>query len=279
MRRFWPGRRRQRRLAGLDPVFMSQDVEIGKGVEFGRNVRFNSDRVRLGDGVAIGDNVRVDSESIEVGDFATIYPDCFFPGPGTLTIGRNFWLGRGCVVDSMGGTTIGDNVGVGPQSQLWTHMIYGDVVYGCRFHSKRPLEIGNDVWFVGHCLVSPIHAGDRSLAMLGSLVTKDMETDHSYAGCPAVDVTAKVGPQFSPRPIAERAALLQEKIDEFARDSALESSRVAVVVTDWDSSAPAEAEITVFNVSDRTYAKLGTPLERSLMRSLLPDAKFVPRSV
>lgn len=260
-----------------DPIFLSQDVEIGEGVKFGRNVRFNSDRVRLGDGVAIGDNVRVDAESIEVGDYATVYADCFFPGPGSLKVGHNFWLGRACIVDSMGGTTIGNNVGVGPQSQLWTHMIFGDVLYGCRFHSTRGLEIGNDVWLVGHCLVSPIRAGDRSLAMLGSLVTKDMEADRCYAGCPAADVTEKVGPQFSPRPVEERAALLREKIGEFARGSELEPSQVAAVVTEWEPETSPRPGITVFNVNDRTYAKLGTPLERALMRFLLPDAKFVPR--
>jgi acetyltransferase-like isoleucine patch superfamily enzyme len=267
------------RLARSEPTFLTQDVAIGEGVHFGRNVRFNCDHVRLGDGVIIGDNVVVDAESVEIGDFATVYPGCFFPGPGSLEIGHNFWLGRDCIVDSMGGTRVGNNVGVGPQSQLWTHMMFGDVLYGCRFHSAGRLEIGNDVWFVGHCLVSPIQAGDRSLAMLGSLVTKDMQADRSYAGTPAIDVTDKLGSQFAPRPVEERAALLSKRIEDFARRSERKPSQVAAVVTDWGAVTDDHAGVTVFNVSDRTYTKLGTNSERSLMRFLLPDAKFVPRAV
>jgi acetyltransferase-like isoleucine patch superfamily enzyme len=274
MSRF-PGGRALGRLRGTEPRFYGVDVTIGEGVRFGRNVVFNSSRVRIGDGVSIGDNVRVDSESFEIGDFGTIYPDCFFPGPGSIVIGHNFWLGRTSIVDSMGGTTVGNNVGVGPHSQLWTHMVYGDVLYGCRFHSSRSLEIGDDVWFVGHCLVSPIRAGDRSLAMLGSVVTKDMEADHSYAGSPARDITDRIGPQFAPRPIEERSALLRGKIDEFAADRGRAPETVAIVVSTWDEQM--DSEVTVFNVSDRTYTKCGTPIERALMHALLPDAKFVPR--
>jgi len=265
------------RLNRSTPTFHTDDVVIGSGVELGHNVVFDCERVRLGDGVRIGDNVQVECTSFEVGDFATIYPNCFFPGPGSISVGHNFWLGAGSIVDSMGTTTIGDNVGVGPQSQLWTHMAYGDVLYGCRFHSSKPLEIGNDVWFVGHCLVSPIRAGDRSLAMLGSLVTKDMSPDRSYAGSPAVDVTDKVGSQFAPRPVDERASLLGERLDEFARLKGRQIDEVASVVTAWDGDGPAQPGLTIFNVSDRTYAKRGTVEERELIRFLLPEAKFVPR--
>lgn len=256
-------------------AFRTDDVQIGRGVHFGRNVRFASSHVRIGDGVIFGDDVVVESESFEIGDFGTIYPGCFFPGPGSLSIGHNFWLGRDSIVDAMGGTTIGDNVGVGAQSQLWTHMVFGDVLAGCRFNSNRSLEIGDDVWFVGHCLVSPIVAGDRSLAMLGSLVTKDMEPDRCYAGAPAVDVTEKLGSQFAPRAVEERIAMLLERIAEFAGREGMSPDAVASVVSDW-SEARAGNDVTVFNVSERTYRKKASALERRLVRFLLPEAKFVP---
>ena len=257
------------------PRFGTDDVEMGLGVRFGRNVRFVSSRVRIGDDVTFGDNVLIESDSFEIGDFGTIYTDCFFPGPGSLAIGHNFWLGRTSIVDSAGGTTIGNNVGIGGHSQLWTHMVFGDVLAGCRFHSTRSLEIGDDVWFVGHCLVSPIKAGDRSLAMLGSVVTRDMETDRCYAGVPAADVTERFGSQFAPRPVEERIAMLQARIDEFARGECRKPETIAAVVADWADVA-ASRDVTVFNVADRSYRKTASPLERRLIRFLLPEAKFVP---
>lgn len=257
------------------PQFRTDDVEIGAGVEFGRNVRFRCSRVRIGDGVTFGDDVLVDADSFEIGDFGTVYTDCFFPGPGSIVVGHNVWIGRGSIVDGMGGATIGDNVCVAANSQLWTHMVFGDVLAGCRFNSARSLEIGDDVWFGPGCLVSPIRAGDRSLAMMGSVVTSDMEADRCYAGVPAVDVTDKIGSQFAPRPVEERAAMLAERIAEFASREGRAPESVAAVVADWAEARPDDG-ITVFNVAERAYRKTASPLERRLIRFLLPEAKFVP---
>ncbi len=263
------------RLGGRAPRFATRDVEVGQDVRFGRNVVFNCRRVRIGDGVVIGDGVRVDAEVFEIGDFGTIYDGCFFPGPGRLTIGHNFWLGTASIIDAKGGTTIGDNVGIGAQSQLWTHMVYGDVLYGCRFHGEKALTIGDDAWLVGHCLVSPVTIGARSLAMLGSVVTRDMLPDRCYAGVPAADITEKVGPQFEVRPVEERVRMLQARIDDFrARRGDVSSEAFRVAIDESDISG--DGDVTTFNVADRTYAKRGTAAERALMRFLLPDAKFVP---
>lgn len=262
---------------GRRPRIATNDVVIGEGVRFGRNVRLDCRRVRIGDGAIIGDNVTVKCDTFEVGDFAHIYDNCFFPGPGELRIGHNFWLGIGSIVDSLGGTTIGNNVGIGAHSQLWTHIKFGDTLEGSRFDDSRRLTIGDDVWFVGHCLVSPITAEDRSMAMLGSVVTRDMAADHIYAGVPARDVTDKLGRQFEPRTVEEKAADLEERIRGFGRKFSLPNILDDIVITDNGpamDSAPAGR--IVFNVRDRTYRKTGTQLERRLIRYLLPEAKFVP---
>lgn len=257
------------------PTFTTDDVKIGQHVRFGQNVTFNSKRVRIGDGVIIHDNVTVDADVFEVGDYGTIYDMCRFPGPGELRIGHNFWLGTGAIVDSKGGTRIGNNVGVGAYSQLWTHMVYGDVMYGCRFHSARPLTIEDDVWLVGHCLVSPVSIGARSLAMLGSLITRDMDADRSYAGVPAQDITEKVGSQFDLRPVEDRKAWLEERLAAFQNRQSHPKEK-AVITTDPDADMSPHPGTTLFNVATRTYTKRLTRWEFRLMRFLLPDAKFVP---
>jgi len=67
-------------------------------------------------------------------DFATIYPGCFFPGLGNLTIGHNFWLGANSIIDSQGGTTVGNNVGIGAYRQLWPR----DRAWNARIRSVIP---------------------------------------------------------------------------------------------------------------------------------------------
>ena len=247
------------------PYFATDDVVVGAGVSFGRNVVFNSGRVVIGDAAIIGDNVTFDVASFEMGDYGTIYENCFFPGPGSVQIGHNFWLGKGSIVDGMGGVRIENNVCVGPYSQLWSHQIGGDTVYGCRFRTVRSMLIEDDVWFGGACLVSPICAGARSMALQESVITKDLLPDHTYAGCPAADVTRKLGPQFEHRPVLERKTLVEERIAGFAQRSGRESAHeVALVVTEWDPAAYEHDRRTVFNVGDRTYLKKGTGVEHAL---------------
>lgn len=106
-------------------------------------------------------------------------------------IGRNCWFGGNVILDSMGGLDIDDNVGIGAHSQVWTHMQFGDLVEGCRFYSNRYMYIGKDVWLVGHCILSPVEVGERSMALVGSVITKNMLPNHIYAGVPAQDVTEK----------------------------------------------------------------------------------------
>lgn len=257
------------------PRFSTKDVKIGRGTSFGRNVRFNCQRVRIGDGVIFQDNIRIDATEFEIGDYGTIYFGCFFPGPGKIKIGHNFWLGSNSIIDGQGGTTIGDNVCVGAQSQLWTHMKYGDVLAGCRFNSVAPLNIGNDVWLGAHNLVSPVTIGDRSLTLMGSLIVKDILPDKVFAGAPATDQTIKFGSQFSETTTEYRKGMLKAMIEKFAIVNNIKNV--------WDyveicSELPQKwnTKKTIIDVSSRQYYKTSSRFELMLMRSLLPTAKYVP---
>jgi acetyltransferase-like isoleucine patch superfamily enzyme len=267
------------RLAGRRPRIATRDAVIGRFTSFGRNVVINAKRVRIGDGAHIGDDVVIDADVFEVGDYATIYRGCFFPGPGEIRIGHNFWLGTQSIVDARGGTMIGNNVGVGAHSQLWTHMLFGDVMAGCRFDSAGPLEIGADAWLVGHCLVSPVTIGSRALVLLGSVVTRPVAADSTVAGVPASDVTERFGPQFQPTDTESRTAYMEERLREFGANRNIgDISRHFVLVASPAELAAVPDDRTGFDVSTRTYSKRGTPLEAQLMRFLLPRAKFVPAS-
>lgn len=258
------------------PKIKSQDCVIGRNVIFGKNVILAAKKIRIGDGCTIGDNVQINGDSFEMGDYGTVYQDCFFPG-GDVKIGHNFWLGVGSIVDGRAGTRIGNNVGIGAQSQLWTHMVYGDMLQGCRFHSQRALTIGNNVWLVGHNLVSPVNIEDRSMAMLGSLVTKDMLKDRTYAGMPAVDVTDKFGSQFQEISSEAQLTLLKTGLNNFTKRFGLgEYSNFIKVITNESDMFDQGTNLIQLNLAKRTYLKTGSILEYYLIHFLLPDLKFLP---
>jgi acetyltransferase-like isoleucine patch superfamily enzyme len=260
LRHRWTGR----------PYFATRDVSIGRFARIGRNVRFHCKSVRIGDGVVIQDDVRIDADLFEMGDFGTIYRGCHFPGPGEVRMGHNVWIGTRAIIDAQGGARIGNNVCIGPHSQLWTHMVFGDTLQGCRFHSREPLTIEDEAWLGGNCLVSPGHIGARCLVLQGSVVTRDLAADRSYAGVPAEDVTQKIGPQFEDRPLDERVADLEGRLRDFGHGGSFE------VVTGAEQIPSGRRDVTYFNVADRTYTKRGTELEAHCIRHLLPEAKFLP---
>lgn len=224
--------------------------------------------IRIGDHTYIGANVQIICDEFEIGDYGKVHHDTNVHGYKPCRIGHNAWIGQYCIIDSIGGTTIGDNCGIGAHSQLWSHIKYGDTLEGCRFNSERPLTIGKDVWFVGHCIVSPITAHDRSMALVGSVVTKDMQPNAVYAGTPARDITSKAGPQFAPVSAEEKLS----RMEVYAAACGVRGVRICRSVDEFRDDGN-----SWFAVDSRQYRKTGSDDEVRFMKYLLPEkAKFTP---
>lgn len=240
-----------------------------------RGVSGPANKIKIGDNCFIGANVQIICDDFELGDYSKIQNNTTVHGYKPCKIGHNAWIGQFSIIDSIGGTTIGDNCGIGAHSQLWSHIKFGDMLEGCRFLSDSPLIIGNDVWFVGHCIVSPIRAKDKSMALVGSVVTKDMEENCIYAGSPAKNISEKAGHQFNPVPIEDKVITMRQHLIDWAGDQS--SIRI---VTSLEEVIEGQEELSYFNVSDRKYTKRSSEQEISFMKYLLPEkAKFTPYSI
>jgi hypothetical protein len=130
------------------------------------------------------------------------------------------------------------------------------------------MVIGNDVWLVGHCIVSPVTIEDGAMALVGSVVTKNMKANHIYGGAPAKDLTDKMLPQFNVTSIGEKKKMLEQ----FELPIGIE----------WieDNSEIVDDTISYFNVTDRTYTKRKTDIEIMFMKQLQSKLiKFVPNEM
>jgi acetyltransferase-like isoleucine patch superfamily enzyme len=234
-----------------------------------RGINGNSKKIIIGDNTYIGKNVQIIIDELEIGDYCKIHHHTNIHGYKPCKIGHNAWIGQYCIIDSIGGVKIGNNCGVGAHSQLWSHIKYGDTLEGCRFKDEKELLIGNDVWFVGHCIVSPIVAKDKSMALVGSVITKDMEYNQIYGGSPAKNITDKIGNQFDVVDINSKF----EKMNEYLNQSSIENIKIVINSDEFDFND----EITYFDVTTRTYTKKLTDNEIKFINYLLPDkAKFTP---
>jgi acetyltransferase-like isoleucine patch superfamily enzyme len=237
-----------------------------------RGINGKSKKIIIGDNCYIGENVQIICDDFSIGDYSKIQHDTNIHGYLPCHIGHNAWIGQYSIIDSIGGTTIGNNCGIGAHSQLWSHIKYGDTLEGCRFLMEKPLTIGNDVWFVGHCIVSPIIAEDKSMAMVGSVVTKDMKFNEIYAGSPAKSISDKIGFQFNEVSIQDKLVTMNLYLKEW--NNKLNSIKIVSDISEIDFN---DKEVSYFNVSNRTYSKRGSLDEISFMKFLLPArGKFTP---
>lgn len=243
-------------------------MKLGKDVYISPKATIQGDNIVIGDGSWIGDDVQILCDNFELGDYCKIHNHTTIHGNQPIKIGHNAWIGQGTIIDGLGGITIGNNCGIGAYSQLWSHIRYGDPLKGCNYNSSKPLVVGDDVWFVGHCIVSPITAKNRSMALVGSVITKDMEEDHIYGGSPAKDLTGKVPPQFSNITLEDKWKMFEEiQIPE------------GIVLVDDDQNIPEVLEHSYFNIADGTYTKRLTVVEIEFMRTMQSMLfKFTPKS-
>lgn len=255
----------------------AEELVIGKGVvvEAGALITGKGGPARkvvLGDFCFIGRETRIVVPEFSLGDYSKFHSYGFAHGSRPMQIGRNCWIGGNCVLDSIGGLDIDDNVGIGAHSQIWTHIQFGDIVEGSRFYSQQYMHVGRDAWFVGHCIVSPVKVGERSLALVGSVVTKDMQPNHVYGGVPARDVTDKMGPQFETRTVAQKAAKLNELMDAWLAEHPQHRHELRVI------ERPEEAVegVSCFDVSTRTYTRHYSEAEVAFLKAHIPLIKFTP---
>lgn len=254
-----------------EEIFIGKNTFIEESAVI-RGINGKAKRISIGDNCYIGENVQIICDDFSMGDYSKIHHHTNIHGYLPCHIGHNAWIGQYSIIDSIGGTTIGNNCGIGAHSQIWSHIKYGDTMEGCRFLSEKPMQIGNDVWFVGHCIVSPIIAQDKSMAMVGSVVTKDMAYNEIYAGSPAKSISDKIGYQFNEVSIQSKLEKMGHYINQWGGDA-----KSIKIITDSSEINFDDDSITYFNVADRTYTKRGSDKEMSFMKFLLPDkAKFVP---
>jgi acetyltransferase-like isoleucine patch superfamily enzyme len=238
-----------------------------------RGVTGKAKRIKIGDNTYLGKNVQVICDDFEIGDYGKIHNNTTIHGYNPCLIGHNAWIGQFTIIDSIGGVQIGDNCGIGAHSQLWSHIKYGDTLEGCRFNSQKSLNIGNDVWFVGHCIISPINAKDKSMAFAGSVVTSDMEENEIYAGTPAKSISKKVGNQFVNIDHHQKLNLMNDYLNEFSLGI---QKNIKIVLTHNEVDFQ-DQKTSFFRIESRKYTKRLSENEINFMKFLLPEkAKFTP---
>ena len=236
--------------------------------------------VTLGDHVYIGENVRIMPGEFSVGDYSKIHNGTLINPKKYVRLGHLAWIGQNSILDGTGGITAGNYLGVGMGSALYSHIRHGDVLEGCNYDQNKPMILGDDVWFVGMCLVSPITAHSKSIAMLGSVVTKDMRYNTVYGGNPAKNLNDKLIKQFKleiENTISTKVSLMHQFIDEYQSETSNSVDSIQVVTEYPNVQDPT---ISYYNTKTRTYTKRNSEQEIMFNKWLFRyKAKFIPHTI
>ncbi|MCE2595997.1 sugar O-acetyltransferase [Motilimonas cestriensis] len=123
----------------------------------------------------------------KVGSQTIITPPFLCEFGKTISIGDRCFINMGVTMLDNAPITIGNNVLIGPSSQLYT------ASHPLDFKKRRqweccnlPIVVEDDVWIGGNVVICQgVTIGARSVVAAGAVVTKDVAPDTLVAGVPA----------------------------------------------------------------------------------------------
>lgn len=106
---------------------------------------------------------------------------------GTVTVGRNCWIGPNVILDGSGGLAIGDNCSISAGSQIYTHnTVKWATTMGAIGPERRSTRIGSGVYIGPNAIIAMgVTIGDRAIIGAMSFVSSDVPPGAKAWGVPA----------------------------------------------------------------------------------------------
>lgn len=145
----------------------------------------------------IGNNVRVFGEGIlKIGNHVKIHNNVTLCIKGKAVIKDCSWIGQDSFIDATGDLLINRFVVLGIGTTICTHVRGGDKLIGCKYEGDFKAILGEDSWLMTRASIGPYILGAKSVALMGSVITKNFGDNKILGGVPAKDLTKKMGKPF-----------------------------------------------------------------------------------
>lgn len=281
---------------GDNTIIRTKKLHIGFGTEIEANCKiFCKDEFNMGDNSFLGHDSKILVPQFKCGDYVELHNHLFCNGECPCIIGSNVWIGQNDILNARALLVIGNGVGIGTYSSVWTHGMHGELLEGCTVYKVAPTEIEDDAWIVGsfNVIATGLRIGKKSIILSGSQVTKNVPALTVWGGNPAVDITAKLkNPPYKEITLDEKYEMMKKFVDEFYAMCPEYKGQVQlipeiefetpiaveakIVITKINKSVP-HFDITIFDLTTKRYNKLRTPVEIALIKFLLYErARFLP---
>jgi len=244
-----------------------KELKVGSNVSIDPTARIHCDRLEIGDRSNIGPYALIEGRNITIGkeawigEYAQIGGGSCFSPHSKLRAGDFFHMGRFSIVNTARSVEIGDEVGLGTHTCIFTHGAYTSEIDGfpVRFAS---VEIGDRVW-LPYAIVNPgVQIGSDVVVAGMSLVNNDLPSGCLAGGVPARVIREKAYPKPMSDVNAER--FLNEILDNVLSFDEFLGTKVERVVKGYCCWLNG----TEFDVWNRTISGHASKLTESFKNEL-----------
>jgi acetyltransferase-like isoleucine patch superfamily enzyme len=217
-------------------------IAIREGTVLRRGTRIEvSEHLEIGRSSVIGESNQIRGRDIRIGREFYSNHDAEIGGGGCfertskLTIGYWFHLGSYSIVNTAMEVKIGNEVGMGRFTNVYTHGAYQSALDGFPV-DFGPITIGNNVWIPGATILPNVTIGDNVVIGVGSLVSKNVPSGCLAAGVPCKVIRDNCYPRELP--IEEKLRIIKQINNSWNLGMALQSDctfRIDSAVIDFES--------------------------------------------
>lgn len=180
---------------------MARLTDIHPSVEIHPTARINvTDRLRIGAYTVIGEDAEISGRDVEIGQEgwldrgARIGGGSCFEKQSEFRAGHFLHMGQDTFVNTARPVTIGNEVGLGTRTAIYTHGAYLSALDGFPV-AFAPVRIGSRVWIPGATVNPGVTIGSDVVVGVNSLVTKDLPSGCMAAGSPSKVIREKAYPK------------------------------------------------------------------------------------
>jgi len=171
----------------LMKIFLKiNNAKIGKNTYVSFSSRIVArNKIVIGNDCVIKSRVKMKADNITIGHNCIISEECYITGDDSFFLGNNSYIGKKVRIDISKSVLIGEDVGVGEKSAIWTHGYFPPADEGYPI-TYAPVSIGNGTWVSTNIIILPgIKIGKNVIIGAGSVVTKNVDDSSLIAGNPA----------------------------------------------------------------------------------------------